>query len=133
MLLTTGLESWGLFVLRVFLGLIFLYHSVPKLIASGKMAKGMGWSSSSVFLLGFIEFISSLALIFGFYAEIGALLVGLIMLGAIYYKGFKWKIPFSAMNKMGWEFDFILLGVAVSIIFLGAGEISLDFMFGLWP
>jgi len=133
MLLTTGLESWGLLVLRVFLGLIFLYHSVPKLIASGKMAKGMGWSSSSVFLLGFIEFISSLALIFGFYAEIGALLVGLIMLGAIYYKCFKWKIPFSAMNKMGWEFDFILLGAAVSIILLGAGEISLDFMFGLWP
>ena len=97
------------------------------------MAKGMGWSSSSVFLLGFIEFISSLALIFGFYAEIGALLVGLIMLGAIYYKCFKWKIPCSTMNKMGWEFDFILLGAAVSIIFLGAGEISLDFMFGLWP
>ena len=132
MLLTTGLESWGLLVLRVFLGLIFLYHSVPKLIASGKMAKGMGWSSSSVFLLGFIEFISSLALIFGFYAEIGALLVGLVMLGAIYYKVFKWKVPFSAMDKMGWEFDLILLGAAVAVLFLGAGAISLDFLFGFW-
>ena len=72
MLLANGLDSWGLLVLRVFLGAIFFYHSIPKLIASGKMAKGMGWSSSSVFLLGFVEFISSLALIFGFYAEIGA-------------------------------------------------------------
>ena len=68
------------------------------------MAKGMGWSSSSVFLLGFVELIAGLGLILGFYAEIGALLVGLIMLGA-----------------------------AISIIFLGAGEISLDFLFGLWP
>ncbi|MDP2673004.1 MAG: DoxX family protein [Nanoarchaeota archaeon] len=125
MLLTNGPESWGLLILRVFLGLIFLYHGVPKLIASGKMAKGMGWSSGSVFLLGFVEVISSLALILGFYAEIGALLIGLVMLGAIYYKVFKWKIPFSAMDKMGWEFDLILLGVAVSILLLGAGDISL--------
>jgi len=132
MLLINGLESWGLLVLRVFLGFIFFYHSVPKLISSGKMAKGMGWSSSSIFLLGFVEFLSSLALIFGFYAEIGALLVGLIMLGAIYYKVFKWKIPFSAMDKIGWEFDLILLGASVAVLFLGAGAISLDFMFGLW-
>ena len=132
MLLANGLDSWGLLVLRVFLGAIFFYHSIPKLIASGKMAKGMGWSSSSVFLLGFVEFISSLALIFGFYAEIGALLVGLVMLGAIYYKVSKWKIPFSAMDKMGWEFDLILLGAAVAVLFLGAGAISLDFLFGFW-
>ncbi len=132
MLLINGLESWGLLVLRVFLGFIFFYHSVPKLISSGKMAKGMGWSSSSIFLLGFVEFLSSLALIFGFYAEIGALLVGFIMLGAIYYKVFKWKIPFSAMDKIGWEFDLILLGASVAVLFLGAGAISLDFMFGLW-
>ena len=133
MLLIDGLDSWGLLVLRFFLGFIFFYHSIPKLIASDKMAKGMGWSSSSVFLLGFVELIAGLGLILGFYAEIGALLVGLIMLGAIYYKVFKWKISFFSADKCGWEFDFILLGAAISIIFLGAGEISLDFLFGLWP
>jgi len=133
MLLFEGLDSWGLLVLRVFLGVIFVYHGMPKLMMSEKMAKGMGWSNGSVVLLGLVELLSGLALILGFYAEIGALLVGIIMLGALWHKMFKWNIPFFAMDKTGWEFDFILLGAAVAILFLGAGAISLDALFGLWP
>ena len=133
MLLFQGLESWGLLVLRVFLGIVFIYHGMPKLMMSGKMAKGMGWSSGSVVLLGLVELLSGLALVLGFYAEIGALLVGIIMLGALFHKMFKWNVPFFAMDKTGWEFDFILLGAAVAVLFLGAGAISLDALFGLWP
>ena len=133
MLLFEGLDLWGLLVLRVFLGIVFVYHGMPKLMMSEKMAKGMGWSNGSVVLLGLVELLSGLALILGFYAEIGALLVGIIMLGALWHKMFKWNIPFFAMDKTGWEFDFILLGAAVAILFLGAGAISLDALFGLWP
>ena len=133
MLLFEGLDLWGLLVLRVFLGIVFVYHGMPKLMMSGKMAKGMGWSSGSVVLLGLVELLSGLALVLGLYAEIGALLVGIIMLGALWHKMFKWKVPFFAMDKTGWEFDFILLGAAVAILFLGAGAISLDAVFGLWP
>ena len=133
MLLFNDLGSWGLLVLRVFLGVIFVYHAMPKLMMSGKMAKGMGWSSGSVILLGLVELLSGLALVLGFYAEIGALLVGIIMLGALFHKMFKWNVPFFAMDKTGWEFDFILLGAAVAVLFLGAGAISLDALFGLWP
>ena len=93
----------------------------------------MGWSSGSVVLLGLVELLSGLALILGFYAEIGALLVGIVMLGALFHKMFKWNIPFSAMDKMGWEFDLILLGAAVAVLFLGAGAVSLDNMLGIWP
>src|SRR3989344_3496808 len=124
MMLFEGFGNFGLLVLRVFLGIIFVYHGMPKMKMPGAMGKGMGWSSGSVFFLGLVEFLSGLALIFGFYTEIGALLVGLVMLGAIYHKMFKWKIPFSAMDKMGWEFDLILLGAAVAVLFLGAGAIS---------
>jgi len=86
-----------------------------------------------VVLLGLVEFLSGLALVLGLYAEIGALLVGIIMLGALWHKMFKWNIPFFAMDKTGWEFDLILLGAAISILFLGAGSFSLDSMMGLWP
>jgi len=133
MLLFEGLDLWGLLVLRVFLGIVFVYHGMPKLMMSGKMAKGMGWANGSVVLLGLVELLSGLALVLGLYAEIGALLVGIIMLGALWHKMFKWKVPFFAMDKTGWEFDFILLGAAVAILFLGAGAISLDAVFGLWP
>jgi len=133
MLFFEGLESYGLLVLRVFLGIIFIYHAAPKLRMSEAMAKGAGFSSGSVFFLGLVEFLSGLALILGFYAEIGALLVGIVMLGALYYKIFKWKVSFFAMDKTGWEFDLILLGAAVAVFLLGAGNLSLDAMLGVWP
>ena len=125
-----GLESYGLLVLRIFLGVIFIYHGWPKMKTPSGMAKGMGWSSGIVIFLGLVEFLAGLALILGFYAEIGALITGLIMLGALYHKMFKWKISFFAMDKTGWEFDFILLGASIVILFLGAGNISLAFLLG---
>ncbi len=133
MLLFEGLGDFGLLVLRVFLGIIFIYHGFPKLSMPKAMAKGMGWSSGSVVFLGLVELLSGLALILGFYTEIAALLVALVMLGALFHKMFKWNIPFSAMEKTGWEFDLILFGAAVAVLFLGAGSISLDSLFGLWP
>ena len=132
MILFEGLGGLGLLILRLFLGFIFLYHSIPKLKMPKEMAKGMGKSTGFVVLLGSVEFLSSLALIFGLFAEVGALLIGLVMLGALYHKWFVWKVPFSAMDKLGWEFDLILLGAAIAILFLGAGAISLDALFGFW-
>ncbi|HKZ33811.1 MAG TPA: DoxX family protein [Candidatus Nanoarchaeia archaeon] len=133
MLLFEGFGSWGLIILRVFLGIIFIYHGMPKLSMPKAMAKGMGWSTGSVFLLGLVESLSGLALILGFYTEIAALLVGIVMLGALFHKMFKWNIPFSAMDKMGWEFDLILLGAAIALLFIGAGLYSLDYMLGIFP
>ena len=133
MLIVEGLRDWGLLVLRVFLGIIFIYHGIPKLKMSEALGKGMGKSTSFVFILGLLELLAGLALILGFYAEIGALVTGLVMLGAIYYKIFAWKISFFAMDKTGWEFDFILFAAAVAILLLGAGAFSLDALLGIWP
>jgi uncharacterized membrane protein YphA (DoxX/SURF4 family) len=55
------------------------------------------------------------------------------MLGALWHKMFKWKIPFLAADKTGWEFDFILLGAAIALLFIGAGIYSLDYMLGILP
>jgi len=133
MLLFNGLESYGLLVLRIFLGIVFIYHAMPKLKSPGGMAKSMKWSKGTVVLLGLVEILAALALILGFYAEIGALAVAVVMLGAIYHKLFTWKIPFSGSNTTGWEFDTMLLVSAVVILLLGAGAISLDAMTGIWP
>ncbi len=130
MLLFEGLESYGLLVLRVFLGIIFIYHGIPKLKMPEAMAKGMGKSTGFVVLLGLAELLAGLALALGFYAEIGALITGLIMLGALYYKIFAWKVSFFAMDKMGWEFDLMLLGASVAVLLLGAGNISLSSLLG---
>jgi putative oxidoreductase len=128
-MLFEGFESYGLLVLRIFLGMIFIFHSIPKLKMPKAMAKGMGWSFGFVVLLGLIEFISALAVIFGFYADIGALLLVLIMLGALYYKIFVWKVPFIGEKTTGWEFDLILLGAAITVLLIGAGTFSISNIF----
>jgi len=133
MLFFNGLEQWGLLTLRISLGVIFAYHAIPKLKMPGAMAKGIGWLSGFVIILGLVEFFSSLAVILGVYTEVGAFFLGVVMLGALYYKIFKWKIPFYVMDKTGWEFDLILLGAAIALLFIGAGLYSLDYMLGIFP
>ena len=133
MLFFNGLEQWGLLTLRISLGVIFAYHAIPKLKMPGAMAKGIGWLSGFVIILGLVEFFSSLAVILGVYTEVGAFFLCVVMLGALYYKIFKWKIPFYVMDKTGWEFDLILLGASITLLFTGAGTISLDALIGVWP
>lgn len=80
------------------------------------MAQMMGTSANMVLILGLVEFLSSVGLIFGFYTQLNALLLAIVMVGAIWMKIMKWKVPFAAMDKTGWEFDLILLAANIAIL-----------------
>ncbi|GIU68163.1 MAG: hypothetical protein KatS3mg001_013 [Candidatus Pacearchaeota archaeon] len=121
----------SLFVLRLFVGAIFLFHGLPKFKMTAEMAAGMKKSKTFVVLLGFVEMIAGLALILGFYTKIAAVLLGLVMIGALYHKISKWKVPFSTMNGTGWEFDLVLLGSNLVLVAIGGGAISLDALLGI--
>lgn len=125
-LITFPLADIGLLVLRVVLGLIFVYHSVPKLKMPAAIAKMMGSQPSFVFILGLVELLSGLSAIIGFFTQIAAILLGIVMLGALYFKIFVWRIPFSAEKTTGWEFDLILLAAAIALLLLGSGVFSID-------
>lgn len=115
-------EQWaqynniGSLVLRLTVAIIFIYHSFPKLKNAKGMGQMMGASTGAVFMLGLVEFASSVGLIFGFYTQPAALLLGIIMAGATGMKIMKWHVPFSAMDKTGWEFDLILLAASITIL-----------------
>lgn len=97
-----------LFLLRLGVGIIFIYHSIPKLKEPNSLAGGIGWTKDQVLGLGIIEFMSGLALIGGVATHLASLSLMIVMAGAIYYKIKKWNVPFFAHDKTGWEFDFIL-------------------------
>lgn len=122
----TQFSDVGLLVLRLAIAAIFVYHSVPKLKNSKGMAQMMGSSAGMVFILGAVEFLSSLGLIFGVYIQLAALLLAIVMLGALGMKIMKWNMPFSAMDKTGWEFDLILLAANVFILLNGGGGMSIQ-------
>jgi|SRR3989344_9327127 len=107
--------SGGLFFLRLAVGAIFIYHSVPKLKDPKSMASGIGWTSTQVFGLGVVEFMSALGILGGIGTKFLALVLMIIMIGAIYHKIKKWHIPFMATSSTGWEFDFLLFCANLTI------------------
>ncbi|HVW66274.1 MAG TPA: DoxX family protein [Candidatus Peribacteraceae bacterium] len=113
--------DWGLLALRLVLGIVFLYHGSKKL--NGKMGGFM-------LFIGICEFIAGLAVLVGFLTQIAALGLGIIMIGAWFKKSNEWNVPFSAQDKMGWEFDMTLLGVCIALFLIGGGLYGLDYM--LW-
>ena len=112
----TQYNDFGLLVLRLIVAAIFIYHAIPKL--KNKMG-------SNFLLLGIAESVLAAALVLGFYTQLAALLLAIVMIGAIYMKITKWHVPFSAMNKTGWEFDLILLATNITLILNGGGSIGI--------
>ncbi|MEK7532117.1 MAG: DoxX family protein [Patescibacteria group bacterium] len=115
---------WGLLIIRVAVGLIFLPHGWMKLRDPKVTGQGLGWSTAAAGLLGFVETASALLLILGLLTQLAALLLGLVMLGAIYYKITKWHKKFTGDG--GWELDLALLGANIALLFAGGGAWALD-------
>lgn len=107
----------GLFLLRLAVGVIFIYHAIPKLREPKSMASAIGWNFNQVLGLGIMEFIGGLSLIGGVGTQFSALVLAVIMTGAIYHKIKKWHVPFMAPNATGWEFDLVLLAANLTIFF----------------
>ncbi|MBI4272248.1 DoxX family protein [Candidatus Uhrbacteria bacterium] len=116
----------GLAFVRIVVGIIFLKH--------GKMKFGMWKMQASeqmpmqmlniMRVLSIVESVAGLALILGLFVQLAAVTLGIIMLGAIYFKVFKWKKTFAGDG--GWEFDLILLAANLALILSGPGAWSLD-------
>lgn len=117
-------SDYGLLALRIALAAIFIYHALPKLKNPKGMALGMTGNAHMAWfpaILGLFELLSGFGVLLGIYLQLSALVMAAIMVGAIAMKIGKWKMPFSAMDKTGWEFDFILLAAALTILTTGGG------------
>ncbi len=134
MSLVSTLSSYGdlgLLALRLALGVIFIVHGLPKLKNAAGAAGGMGLPVWFVYVVGIIEALGGLLILLGIFAEISALAIAAVMIGAIYMKVVKWKVPFSKLGIMGWEFDVSLLAGALVIATLGTGSIALERMINM--
>jgi len=116
----------GLLILRLAVAAIFIYHAAPKLKNAKGMAQMVGMPAGMIGILGAVEFLSSLGMIFGIYTQLAAVLLGIVMIGAIGMKIMKWHVPFAAMDKTGWEFDLILLAANIVILLGGGGSIGIQ-------
>ncbi len=121
-------------VLRFVLGITFMYHGWPKIKdphTYGEML--FQGSPTAALFLAIAEFFGGLALILGFLTEVMSLISFAIMMGAIYYKVHKWKRAFHTKGQTGWAFDFALAGIAVALMLIGGGMLSIDAFVGIFP
>ena len=113
----------ALLTLRLGLGILFLAHGPQKLMKSGAMAQGMGLTPAAVLGIGLLETLGALSVLLGVWTQIGAIFLGIVMLGAIYFKTQKWSKKFT--GDSGWELDFIILAAALAVLFAGPGAFTL--------
>lgn len=115
----------GVFLLRAALAAVFLWHGIPKLRKAREQASHMNWPVSAMVALGLAETLGAIGVLLGAFTQLSALILAVVMAGALYMKIFKWHVPFSAHDRTGWEFDLILFAVALMLVFGGGGALGL--------
>src|SRR6266508_2825303 len=118
----------ALLLLRLTLGTIFLLHGLPKRgLWSAQPSDRMPASMlRNLRILSIAEPAGALGLIFGFLTQLAALGLVIAMLGALQFLITKVHRKFTGDNAAGWEFEFMLLIVALALAILGGGKFALD-------
>lgn len=138
----TRASDYGITVLRVTLGIIFLMHGylggfvfTPSGITAFNASKGIPLPAITAWFIILGHFLGGVSLVLGFLARIGALVHVAIMGGAVYFvhleQGFFMSgiIVDAAAGKAiasGYEYPFVLFMASVAILLLGSGPLALD-------
>jgi putative oxidoreductase len=126
------LHPLALLALRLGLGIIMIAHGSQKVFGGLPRFMGMlqsmgvpGWMG---YLTAAAEFGGGILLVAGLLTRLGALAIAIDMAVAI--DKVHWKNGLvSAGGKVGYEFPLACGIIALALIFLGAGPISLDWVF----
>ncbi len=112
--------SLGLLLLRLALGIVFIYHGVTKFqnmeatigfFASIGLGAGMAW------LVATIETLGGLAVLLGLSTQVAATFLALVMIGSIITV--KGEMGFA---NGGYELDLVLLLISLALVFTGPGR-----------
>lgn len=125
-------------VLRVVLGGLFIWHGIDKFDAGIDMVEDMFtmWGvpvpGLTAPLVAVIEIVAGLALVIGLGRRVAAMLLSVVMVGAIVYV--KTDLGIISSGPMpGAELDLAFLAGLVALIVLGPGRLSIDDRVGIEP
>ena len=122
----------ALLLLRIMVGLVFMTSGWSHARDPEARSKDIEMSKGFTILLGLIELVAGLGLMLGFLAQLAAICLVLIMLGAIQKKIFVWRTGFwGKSGTNGLSYDSMLVVMNLIIITIGGGSLSLGKYFGL--
>ncbi len=125
----TVLQGWGITVMRVVVGIVFLVHGGQKLFVwgFGGVAAFMGQVGIPAPMLAavvvtLVEFLGGLALVLGLFTRWVAIPLAINMGVAILTV----HLPAGFFLPNGYEFALTLLAANVALALLGSGQASVD-------
>lgn len=128
-------QSLSALPLRLIAGILFIAHGAQKLFAwfGGYGLEGTGqWMESiglapgylMALMAGSVEFFGGILLLVGFLTRPTSFVLAITMIVAIFTAHIDNGL-FMAAN--GYEFALALLAISISLVFSGAGKLSLDY------
>lgn len=117
-------KKYAPLVLRIVLGVVFIAHGWGKITdvagTAGFFGKvGIPLSGLFAWVVALVEFGGGILVLLGLFTRIAAVLIGIVMVVAII------TVKFQQGFLGGYELDFTLLGVAIALLFLGNGSVSI--------
>lgn len=116
----------ALLLLRLMVGIVFITSGYKHLEDPATRSKDIGMSQRFTIFMGAAELAGGLGVISGVLAQLAAIGLILVMLGAIQKKIFTWRTGFwGEAGTNGWSYDTMLVVMNLVIITSGGGNLAL--------
>lgn len=136
----TQRSDYALLLLRTVTGMVFIAHGTQKLFGAfdgpgldavaGAMTRyGLEPGMFFAVLGGILELSGGLLLLFGLLTPLAGLVITGVMIMAITVS--TGQNGFIPLGRLGYEYNLVLIAIAVALIIAGPGRISLDHQLGL--
>ncbi len=120
----------ALLFLRLMVGIVFVTSGYKHLKDPEARSKDIGMSKSLTIVLGAAELVGGLGVVSGVFAQLAAIGLILVMLGAIQKKIFAWHTGFwGKAGTNGWSYDTMLVVMNLVIVTTGGGNLTLTSLF----
>ncbi len=116
----------ALLLLRLMVGIVFITSGYKHLKDPATRSKDIGMSKSFTMFLGAAELAGGLGVISGVFAQLAAIGLILVMLGAVQKKIFTWHTGFwGKSGTNGWSYEIMLVVMNLVIVATGGGNLTL--------
>jgi putative oxidoreductase len=119
----------ALLFLRFMIGIVFITSGYKHLKDPATRSKDIGISKGFTIFLGAAEFAGGLGVISGVLAQLAAIGLILLMLGAVQKKIFVWHTGFwGKSGTNGWSYDLMMIAMNLVIVTTGGGKFALTYL-----